>query len=219
MERVAGRSGAADAALAAEVVASGDPATLAMRVGVGPVSGSARLRVAVVEHPGTFALLTGCLELAGLDIMEATATASMHVGLYGFTVAPATGAAIEHVTWSRLERLVRAGLAGNLALETRLAERRHHYDRIRMNAPVRVSVDAAESHVIMRVSAPDRVGLLHDIAAEVLRSGLLIQRVQTTTLVGVARDVLFLDSPSGSGSPQPGVLGHLAMNLREGCAS
>lgn len=218
--RAPGSPPAADAALAAEVVSSGERTALAMRVGTGPVRGSARLAVAIPVRADGFALLTGCLALVGLDIMEASADVSADAGLYGFTVCPATGAALDHAVWGRFERFARAGLADNLALGTRLAERRRHYDRDRREGPVHVSADVAGPRAaVLQVSAPDRIGLLHDIAAEVLRAGLLVERVQAVTVDRIVRDVLFLDTPAGDPAPEPGVLGHLAMALRERCDS
>ena len=67
----------------------------------------------------------------------------------------------------------------------------------------------------MRVSAPDRPGLLHDLARAVSATGLDIRWAKVLTVDGLAVDTFHVVGPDGSVVDDPGVLGHLAMRLRE----
>lgn len=209
----------ADAALVSAVGRSGSAQPLALRVGSGPVPDSYSVIVAVPDRPGIFATVAGCLTLAGLDILDAEAHSIGTVALDGFVVASATDAEVAHHTWSRFERELRAALAGNLALETRLEERRGHYASAECDAPVVVETDTGSSRITgIRVTAPDRVGLLHDIALEVARAGLTIVRARALVSDGVANDVFLVLDEVGQAPQDPGLLGHLAMGIRERCS-
>jgi len=191
---------------------------LDFRVATGPVPDSYRVTVAVPDRHGIFATIAGCLTLAGLDIMDAEAHDVAGAALDEFIVTSATSAAVEPQTWTRFERELRAALQGNLALETRLEERRAHYSSAEKDARVAVECDTHSPRVTsVRVTAPDRVGLLHDIAAEVARAGLTIVRARALVRDGMAVDTFVVTDASGEPPRDPGLLGHLAMGIRERC--
>ncbi len=209
----------AQAGLLADVGAKGTDRALAIGVASGSVAGTYRVTVATPDRPGLFATVAGCLTLAGLDIMDAELYTIGLTALDRFVVGSATDASIEHHTWNRFERELRAALNGNLALETRLAKRRLHYDRRTCSRPVRVESDTRSARVTtLHVTAPDRVGLLYDIAAEVSDAEIDIVRVRALVKDGVAQDVFLLTDVDGQAPRDPGVLGHLAMRIRERCS-
>lgn len=194
-------------------------APLSYRVGPGPVPETYHVTVSVPDRTGIFATVAGCLTLAGLDIMDAEAHAFGGVALDAFMVGSATSAPVEPTVWSRFERELKAALAGNLALETRLEERRAHYAGSERSDRVRVDVDTDSARATtVRVTAPDRVGLLHDIAAEMTRAGLTIVRVRAIVRDGMAVDTFVVTDADDDAPRDPGLLGHLAMGIRERCA-
>jgi UTP:GlnB (protein PII) uridylyltransferase len=67
----------------------------------------------------------------------------------------------------------------------------------------------------VRVSAPDRPGLLHDLASAVSATELDIRWAKVQTVDGLALDTFHVVGLDGGPVDDPGVLGHLAMRLRE----
>ena len=204
------------AALAAVVASSGDPLAIQTAVSPGPADGSWRASVAAVDRPGLFAALCGAFALSGLDIMAADAyDAQDGVALDVFVVRSDTLASVEPATWAAFERSLRAALIDPGGLETRLAERRRHYvPRVAVDTRVRSAL--AESYATaVRVVASDRVGVLYDIARAFADGALDIRWARAITQDGVARDVFHVTDDQGEPVTDPGVLGHLAMRIRE----
>jgi [protein-PII] uridylyltransferase len=187
-----------------------------MAVTTGVAEGTWRVTVAAADRPGLFATLAGVCALAGLDILAADAfPAPAGIALDVFTVHSATLAPVGPDTWARFERYLEAGLTSRLALETRLAEKRRHYAASRDDA-VRVEIGASNDYATeVTVVAPDRVGLLHDLALAITADGLDIRWAKATTRDGIVRDVFHVNDASGEPVTDPGALGHLVMRIRE----
>jgi [protein-PII] uridylyltransferase len=184
-------------------------------VKAGPVASTFLVQFAAKDRAELFARLAGAISLAGLDILSADAyPAPGGFALDVFTVASATLASVDPTTWTALERLTRAALADRLELETRLAERARHYPP-RARGDVSVEVGSAGWDTTIRVKAPDRPGLLYDLARAVSASGLDIRWAKILTVEGMAIDTFHAVGPDGRAEDNPGVLGHLAMRLRE----
>ncbi len=206
---------AADARLVAELTSA--PAADAAHVSVspGPVADSAVVTIAAADRPALFARLAGAIALAGLDILAADAyPAPDGLALDVFTVTSATQAPIEHHTFVTLERLIGAALRDRLELATRLRERRRHY-RPPTGGRVRVETEPSGWGTTLKVRAPDRVGLLHDISRAVAEEGLDIRWAKALTVNGVAKDTFTVVGPDGGAVTDSGALGHLAMRVRE----
>lgn len=204
------------ARLAAQVAASGGAVPAATRVVPGPAEGTWQVSVALAGRPGAFASICGALALTGLDIMSAQAyDAPGGVALDVFIVRSDTLAAPDTATWAAFDRALGPALADPLALDVRLRERRRHYPPARRIRP-RVETHAAESYATaVRVTAADRVGLLYDLARAFADTGLDIRWARALTQDGVARDVFHVTDAAGEPVDDPGVLGHLAMRIRE----
>lgn len=206
---------AADARLVAELSAAQAAESARVSVKPGPVESTWVVGVAAKDRPELFARLAGAISLAGLDILSADAyPAPGALALDVFTVASATRAAVDHSTWITLERLVRAALKDRLELETRLDERKRHYP-VRAQGPVSVETGSAGWDTTVRVKAPDRPGLLYDLARAVSASGLDIRWAKVLTVEGMAIDTFHVVGPDGRAEDDPGVLGHLSMRIRE----
>jgi len=67
----------------------------------------------------------------------------------------------------------------------------------------------------VKVRAADRVGLLYDLARAFADSDLQIRWARAVTQSGVAKDVFHVTDATGEPVDDPGVLGHLAMRIRE----
>lgn len=206
----------ADARLVADLGTHRSAVAADMAVTTGAADGTWRVTVAAVDRPGLFATLAGVCALAGLDILAADAfPAPAGIALDVFTVRSATLAGVGTDTWTRFERFLHASLSSRLALETRLAEKRRHYAAAR-DDEVRVEIGATDSYATaVTVVAPDRVGLLHDLALAITADGLDIRWAKATTRDGIVRDVFHVTDAAGEPVADPGALGHLVMRIRE----
>ena len=64
------------------------------------------------------------------------------------------------------------------------------------------------------MTAPDRPGLLHDVARAVSSEGVDIRWAKVQTIEGIARDTFHVVGPDGGPVDDTGVLGHIAMRIR-----
>jgi [protein-PII] uridylyltransferase len=188
-----------DARLAAGLRApsGGDGFALGIRTGAAP--GTWVVDVVARDRAGLVVTIAGVLALCGLDVLAAEIhTHRGAIAVDSFTVASATLAAVEHATWASVERLLGAALAGRLDLETRLAERRRHYERTPAREPVAVTVTPTGAFgTRIEVRAPDRVGLLHDLARTLASADVGIRRAVVTTTGGVALDIFEVMDAAG----------------------
>lgn len=207
---------AADMNALAELGSPGAAHPFDVRVGGGPTDDTYRVTVATYDRPGLFALVAGSISLSGLDILAAEAGAgSGRLVLDTFTVRSASLAAVEHATWSRLERTLAAALAGHLDIDARIAERKQAA-RARARVRSRVEVSTADPMAtILTIRAADRPGLLYDIAHAIAGAGLSIIWAKASGSDGVVTDVFRLLDETGSAPRESGELGHLAMRIRE----
>ncbi|HET6350725.1 MAG TPA: HD domain-containing protein [Coriobacteriia bacterium] len=202
-----------DASLVAEL--SRDPAAIAhLAISAGPVPETHTITIVAADKPAVFARLAGAVSLAGLQILSVDAfEATSAAVLDCFVVESATRRSVTTETFALLERLVRAALKDRLELQTRLAERRKHYPP-RARGKSRVEIHQSGWATELRVTAPDRPGVLHDIARAVADSDLSISWAKAATIDGMARDVFHLVAEDGSPASDKGVLGHVAMRVR-----
>jgi len=206
---------ARDARLFAELTGSSAALGALVAVSSGPVDGTHSVTVVAPDRPELLARLAGAMALAGLDILSVDAYgAPSQIALDAFVVTSSTRRPASSDTFSAVERFVRAALRDRLELATRLAERRRHYPP-RSGAPVRVETIPSGWDTTVRVTAPDRPGLLHDVARAVSLEGVDIRWAKIQTIDGVARDTFHVVGPDGGPVDDPGILGHLAMRIRE----
>ncbi|MRS11656.1 MAG: HD domain-containing protein [Actinobacteria bacterium] len=222
---LAGRSPAEvlrDARLVLSIAGPGAPGRFAFSVEPGPSEHTWVVDVVTRDRRGLFASISGSLALCGLDVHSAEAyTDSSGIALDTFVVAPATLACADSATWSAFERTLGAALDGTLALDTRLAERRKHYPpRARMHTPITVVVGTRGPFgTPVRVTAPDRVGLLHDIARAIEAERLDIRRAAIGTTSGVAADTFELTDPDGAPPEPDAIRERLTASLVRACAT
>jgi [protein-PII] uridylyltransferase len=204
------------ALLVANVAASGLPDDFRTGVSPGPTPDSWRVSVAARDREGLFSAVCGALSLTGLDIMGADAyDAHDGVAIDVFTVRSDTRAAIDPTAWAVFERHLQGALADPAGLASRLADRQQHYPaRSRYRTRVETRESGAYATTV-EVRAADRVGLLYDLAGAFADTGLQIRWARALTKDDVARDVFHVTDEYGEPVEDPGVLGHLAMRIRE----
>jgi len=199
-----------DARLVQLLAGPGPAGEVAFGITPGPAPETWRIDVVTRDKPGLFAVVSGALALAGLNALSAEAfTERSGIALDTFTVASATLASVDSSTWNRFEQYLHGALGGHFDLETRLAERRSHYR-------VPVGGDAAGCSVsfgprgsfttAVQVTAPDRVGLLHDLARAFGQADLDIRRATITTAGTVASDAFEVAQTSDGEAPDAATL-------------
>ena len=133
----------------------------------GARSGTWELTVVATDRPGLLARMAGSLALSGLSILSAQAfTTEDGVAIDLFVVEPAFHGEIEEERWRTVRHTLRKALEGRLSLEYRVREKRRHYPQPQVEVPteVRVLNDVSDVATVVEVEAPDRLGLLFDLA-------------------------------------------------------
>jgi [protein-PII] uridylyltransferase len=136
-------------------------------VGPGRAQDTYRLAVAARDRPGLLARIAGALTLSGLSVLQAQAfTTEDGTALDAFEVGPAFEDEVTQERWRRFRTLVRHAMEGRLDVKDRVERLRRHYRSAAEDIPVTVRIDrgASESFTVVEVGAPDRLGLLFDLA-------------------------------------------------------
>ena len=191
-----------------------DEATLAamaagrmdVRIGAGDASdGTIQVTIVCDDVPGAFARVAGVLSLRGLDVLTAWAESAELGGppmaASRFRVTPP----IDDVDPEALELDLRRGLAGELAIEARLAERARTYRRRKAvqaapAGPPQVTFhdNGSRSATVIEVRAPNRIGVLHRIARALADLGLDIRHATVQTMGEDVVDTFYVRGPNGA---------------------
>jgi [protein-PII] uridylyltransferase len=129
--------------------------------------GTHRIAVVAADRPGLLARIAGSLSLSGLTILSAEAfTTEDAVAIDMFEVEPAFRGEVDAERWRTVRRDLRRALEGRISLEHRVREKRRHYPSPPGDIPVEVIArnDVSDFSTVIEVSAPDRIGLLYDLA-------------------------------------------------------
>ena len=167
-------------------------------------SGTEQITVVCNDSPGTFARIAGVLSLRGLDVLSALAYSGELGGpamaASQFRVAPPLGG----IAWEPVIDDLRRALAGELAIEARLAERARTYRRRRAlqaepAGPPSVTFhdDASVASTVIEVRAPNSVGVLHRIAKALAELGLDIRHATVQTLGEEVVDTFYVQGANG----------------------
>ncbi len=167
-------------------------------------AGTQRITVVCDDRPGAFAHIAGVLSLRGLDVLTAWAYSgelggpAMAASQYRVVPPPAG------VAWGPLVEDLRRALAGELAIEARLAERARTYRRrkptqARPPGPTMVTFhdDASSDATVIEVRAADRIGVLHRIANALAQLGLDIRHATVQTLGDEVVDTFYVRTLAG----------------------
>ena len=154
------------------------------------------------DRPGTFSRVAGVLALHGLSVLGAQA----HSDEQGMAasqfrvVVPAHGP----IEWAPVITNLTRALNGELALESRLAERAKTYRRKRRSAgelaPARVTFfdEASSNATVIEVRAPDQHGILHRVTKAMADVGLDIRHATVQTIGDEVVDAFYVRTASGA---------------------
>ncbi|HEX9775283.1 MAG TPA: [protein-PII] uridylyltransferase [Actinomycetota bacterium] len=165
--------------------------------------GITELTIVVPDRPGIVARAAGVLALNGVSVVDAQMfTRHDGVALQIFRCTGAFEPLVEAERWDRVERDLERAFLGRLSIDARLAERRETYETGVRKAPAvapKVVIDNAASDflTVVEVHAPDRVGLLYDIASALTEMGLDIQTAKIATYGEDVVDVFYLRDLEG----------------------
>jgi len=191
------------------------PGAVVLEARPAPGGGGHELAVAAQETPGLFAVLAGVLALHDVNILSAEIFLwEDGTAIYVFGVSDPPDALYAEELWTRVAGAVRYALLGKLALEYRLDQKRRSPLSCRPGQPngligssgpggpggsvaVQVENRASALYTLIEISAPDRVGLLYDIAHVMAGLRLEVRLAKVDTLGERARDVFYVRGADG----------------------
>jgi [protein-PII] uridylyltransferase len=115
---------------------------------------------------------------------------------------PGGDAILDESRWETVTRDLRRALAGECSVEALLADRRPRRPglvRPSTPGPVRVTVDntLSDTHTVVEVKAPDRVGLLYLVTRALAAEGLDIATAKIATDLDHALDAFYVTDRAG----------------------
>lgn len=177
---------AAHARMLDELTTAGRPAVVA------PEGAGETVSIATRDRPGLLAILAGVLAANGISVRTADVyTSGDSNALDVMSVADSHDDTVSGAKWERVAADVDAALEGSLDIDGRIAERARRYDRDAgddRGIAVTVDDDASDWYSVVEVRAPDRVGLLWDLAAVLTEEGVDVHFAKVATEGGTARD-------------------------------
>jgi [protein-PII] uridylyltransferase len=169
-----------------------------------------QVSIAAIDRPGLFAVMAGVLALHDLNILSAEVLtwpvgsagpgASLAVDVF-LVQEPSEGLYLDDL-WDRVKRAVSYALTGKLSLEYRLEQKRSSPLTPPSRAPksrrkVRVDNEQSDFYSLVEVAAPDRLGLLHDLALTLCAHDLRIHLARIATSAGRIHDVFYVRTAEG----------------------
>jgi [protein-PII] uridylyltransferase len=165
-----------------------------------------RITVVYRDAPGAFSRIAGVLSLHGLDVITARAHSdepqlgSVSMGVSEFRVhIPKTG-----IDWEPVRVDLSRAVRGELAIESRLAERARTYRRRRVMqaavpGPPRVTFhdEASSDSTVVEVRCTTRIGILHRITKALAEVGLDIRHATVQTIGLEVVDTFYVRNWSG----------------------
>ncbi|HUG37069.1 MAG TPA: [protein-PII] uridylyltransferase, partial [Candidatus Limnocylindrales bacterium] len=133
-----------------------------------PDLGSSELVIATKDVPGLFSLIAGTLAAEAINILSAQIhTRADGIAIDTFQVNDPFGEAVtEAARWRRTLDGLRRVLRGELTVESLLAERkgaRGTREGVPVPPKIRVDNKLSDTHTVVEVKCPDRVGVLYTI--------------------------------------------------------
>ncbi|HUF99719.1 MAG TPA: [protein-PII] uridylyltransferase [Ilumatobacter sp.] len=160
-----------------------------------------RLTAVYIDSPGSFSRIAGVLSLHGLDVV--TARAHSDEPQLGRTSMGAAEFRVdvrdEGVDWKPIRRDLLRAMQGQLALESRLAERARTYRRRRPTQAAKPSPPSVTFHdgassnaTVMEVRCPTQIGILYRIARAIASIGLDIRHANVQTIGADVVDTFYV---------------------------
>lgn len=177
-----------------------DPNEVRTWIRPGRSEGTHLAAIGAGDRPGLLATIAGALTLSGLSVLTAQAfTTAEGTALDAFEVAGAFDPHVGEDRWRRLRRTVRHALEGRIDVGDRIEELRTHYPVAGPDVPVEVRVDGTASgrFTVVEVGAPDRLGLLFDLARTFADAGLDVHLAKVATYGPRVVDAFYVADEAG----------------------
>jgi [protein-PII] uridylyltransferase len=181
---------------------------------------SSELVIATRDVPGLFSLIAGTLAAHGINVLSAQIhTRADGIAIDTFQVndplgEPVTGEA----RWRRTVEALRRVILGEETVEALLARRRTGRPSGEAVAgPPKISVDnrLSDSHTVVEVKCPDRVGLLYAITRTLSALGLDIGSARIATEIDQAYDTFYVTDREGRRVEDPAAMSRAREALEE----
>ena len=178
-----------------------------------------RIAVAAPDRPGLLALVTGTLALHGLKVHSADVLGEDGVALELFTISHDSDAwpTVEAFTF-KLQEIMN----GDVNLTAALGDRRTVYERSprplsakRTLPAVNADREASRSSTVIEVRGEDRLGLLHDLTAELFALELDVLTARVSTVGPAAFDVFYVRTADGQRLEEGSQLQTVCERLRQ----
>ncbi|NTU43001.1 MAG: [protein-PII] uridylyltransferase [Nitrospirales bacterium] len=182
-----------------EISRAADRPLISMAVTERP-DGTAELNILTTNGPGILSLILGVLGRKGLNVLRAR----FFTGRSGLVIDKIIISNWRELWWTGLEDQVREGLLdafsrpfspGDEGLSSPPAPL-HPIPR-RFESFVEIDNEPSGEYSVLEVFAPDRLGLLYDIATQIHGHGVEIISAAINTEDGIAQDVFYLQQGSG----------------------
>jgi len=186
--------------------------------------GFSDLVVVTRDLPGLFSLIAGTLAANGVNILSAQIhTRTDGVALDTFQVNDPIGEAItEEPRWTRTLQDLRGVIGGEQTVEGLLARRpAAGREAAAAPGPAKVALDnqLSDTHSVVEVKCPDRVGLLYLITRTLSRKGLDIGSARIATEIDQAFDAFYVTDRQGRKIEDPEAMDGIREALEEALAS
>lgn len=157
--------------------------------------------VAALDSPALFSAIAGVLALQDINILSAECfrwrnRSAVHI----FRVTDLPDFLPPDELWERVRLSLQAALTGRLSLDWRLAEKRSSFLAKRsLDMPPSVALDngISDFYTVVEVGAPDRVGLLYDLASTLRDQGLAVHLAKAATYGHQAADTFYVRDEGG----------------------
>ena len=161
--------------------------------------------VVSIDVPGSFARVAGALSLCGLDVLSARAASERGSGGAGrMGAAQFRVLSPSPVDEQAVTAMVERALAGELAIEARVADRARSIRKRRLQqaeppSPPTIAFldEASHDSTVIEVRAPTAVGLLHRLARALGDVGLDIRHATVNTIGPEALDTFYVRNNAG----------------------
>ena len=181
---------------------------------------SSELVIATRDVPGLFSLIAGTLAAHGINILSAQIhTRADGIAIDTFQVNDPHGEPVtEEARWRRTLEALRRVMRGEETVEALLARRKAARARPETVAgPPKVQVDnhLSDTHTVVEVKCPDRVGVLYTITRTLSAQGLDIGSARIATEIDQAYDTFYVSDRQSRRVEDPAGMARLREALEE----
>jgi [protein-PII] uridylyltransferase len=182
--------------------------------------GSSDLVIVTRDVPGLFSLIAGSLAANGINILSAQIhTRADGIAIDTFQVNDPFGEAVtEEARWRRTLLALRRVLQGEQKVDELLAARRGaRSGEEAVPGPAKVSVDnhLSDTHTVVEVKCPDRMGLLYLITRTLAAFDLSIGSARIATDIDHAYDTFYVADRDGRRIEDPDEMARVRVALEE----